>query len=276
MADAFFYVSYVFSKRSFKPFVESMYGFADKAFNFGFIFFRFQNQSAQRRSQRQCDKCRKHHGNGNGNGKLLIKLANRTAGKRSRDKYRGKYEGNGHNRAGNFAHGAVGCFFRRKASILNMMLYRFYNDDSVVNYEADSKDKCESRQRINGKAQKYERSKSTNQRYRYCQQRNQRCAPAAEEHEDYKNNQYQRFKEGMGYLVQRFGNKLRVILNNRQFHICRETFFGVSQNFADLRNRFNGVGVTGKGYREYYGSTAVQTAEYQVASRCFFNAGNIL
>ena len=161
-------------------------------------FLGFKIRAHQCRGQRQCDKCRKHHGNGNGNGKLFIKLANRTAGKRSRDKYRGKYEGNGHNRAGNFAHGAVGCFFRRKASILNMMFYRFYNDDSVIDYEADSKDKCEGRQRINGKAQKYERSKSTNQRYRYCQQRNQRCAPAAEEHKDYKNNQYQRFQRRYG------------------------------------------------------------------------------
>ena len=88
------------------------------------------------------------------NCKLFVQLADRTAGKCGRDKYGCQYEGDSHNRAGYFAHGAVSRFLRRKPGVLNMMFYRFYNDDSVVDYEADCKDKCKRGQRVNGKAQK--------------------------------------------------------------------------------------------------------------------------
>ena len=108
-----------------------------------------------------------------------------------------------------------------------MMFNRFYYNDSVVDNKADSQNHRKGSQSVDSKAQNYEGSEGTNQGYRYSQNRNQGCTPAAKEHKYYQNNQNQGFDEGMSNLLQRFGNKLGVILNNDQLHIIRETAFCV-------------------------------------------------
>ena len=223
--DAAFNVFHVFGQRSCKPIIKCFYSLADKALRC--LLLLHQNQGAERRSQGQRNNRRKHHGYGNRNRKLLIQFTNSTAGEGYRDKYRRQYEGDSHNRAGNLVHSAVGCLLRRHTVFLNMMLYCLYYNDSVIDNKADSQNHCESSQSVDSKAQNYEGSEGTNQGYRYSQNRNQGCTPAAQEHEYYQNNQNQSFNEGMCNLLQRLGNKLGVILNNNQLHIVRETAFSV-------------------------------------------------
>ena len=178
-ADTFFNISYILTKCIGKPSVETCNHFADKAFRSFFITFFNQQQCAQCRSQGQRYNSRKHHGNRNGNSKLFIQLTYSTTSESNRNKYRTQYESNSHNRAGNFIHSAIGSFTRRHTIILNMMFNCFNNDNRIIDNKADSQNHSESSQRIDCKTKQYERSKSTNQRYRNCQQRNHCCTPAA-------------------------------------------------------------------------------------------------
>ena len=72
-----------------------------------------QNHRAERRCQGQCHKGGKRHGHRNGQSELTVKNTRHAAQERNRYEHGSQNEGDSHNRALHFGHGALGGINRR-------------------------------------------------------------------------------------------------------------------------------------------------------------------
>ena len=83
-----------------------------------------------------------------------------------------------------------------------MMLHCFYDDDRIIDNQADRQNHGKQGQRINGKPKEDKSGKSTDQRYRHGQHGDQGGPPVLQEQIDDDHNQNQSLNKGLKHLGQ--------------------------------------------------------------------------
>ena len=96
----------------------------------------FQQQGRQRRRQGQGIESRNDGGKGDGEGKLPIKFAGQPADEGDRHEHGAQHQGDGDDRAGDFAHRLQGGIARAQP-ILDIALDILHHHDGVIDHDAD-------------------------------------------------------------------------------------------------------------------------------------------
>ena len=106
-----------------------------------------EQHGGQGRRQGQGVEGRDHGRNGNGQGELFVELPGQAGDERGRDKHRTQHQCRGNDRAGHFAHGALGGFHRCQPQA-DVTFDVFHHHDGVVDHDTDGQHQAEQRQRV--------------------------------------------------------------------------------------------------------------------------------
>ena len=107
-----------------------------------FLWFWPQQQTRERRAERERIERGEHHGNGDGQSELLIKSPGDARNERRRDEHRSQHQRNPHNWSGELFH-RLHCRVLRSQSLLDMALHTFDNHNRVVDHQTDSQDQAQ-------------------------------------------------------------------------------------------------------------------------------------
>ncbi len=162
------------------------------------------------------------HRHGEGEGELLVELPRKPAEKSNWHEYRRQHQGDRDHRAADVGNGRLGGLHRCHAPGIQALLHRLHHDDRIVDHDPDGKHQPEQGQGVDGKAQRRERSKGTDERNRYHQDRDQRRTPALQEQEDDEHDQHEGYEQRLDHLFQGFGDERRRAVRNGVHHAWRK------------------------------------------------------
>ena len=202
-----------------------------------------EHHCAERRRQSQGHEGREADRYGNRQGELFIEDARHAAEEGNRHEYGRKDDSDGDNRALYFVHGAFRRIDRRQA-FFHMLLDVLDDDDSIIDDQADGQYHGEQCQCIDRKVKNQERTKRTNKRYRYSEQRDNRCAPVLQEDENNENDEQQGFNERLQNFLDGGTDVIRRIENLRHLESRRQCRLSFIKDLTNLGNRRHGVSIT--------------------------------
>ena len=239
-----------------------------------FCGMRLQHHGAERRRQRQGHEGREADGDGDGQGELLVEHPHHAAEECDRHEHGRQDDGDGHDRALHFVHGAL-CRINWTEPLFHVLFDVLDNDDSVIDDEADSQDHREERQRIDGEIEDDERGERADERHRDSEQRDDRRAPVLQEDEDDEHDERERFRERMKHFLDRRLDVIRRVENLRHLHARRQIGLRFLEDLADAGHRLHGIRITRKLDAEADGRVAVELRDDGVAFLPRLDAGDI-
>ena len=236
---------------------------------------RLQHHGAERRRQRQCHEGRKADGDGDRQGELLVQDAHHAAEERDGDEHGREDDGDGHDRALHFVHGALRRIDRAE-TLLHVLFDVFDDDDGVVDNEADREHHGKERQRIDGEIEDDERSERTDERHGDSEQRDDRRAPVLQEDENDEHDERERLGECMEHLLDRRLDVIRRVKDLRHLHAGRQVRLRLFKDFADALDGLHGVCIARELDAERDGRVAVEFRDDAVALLARLDARDIL
>ncbi len=172
---------------------------------------------------------------------MLVKASGNSRDESGRNKDGGEDQSDADHRAGNLFHRLERCRFRSE-SILDVTLHCFDNDDCIVYDETDGKDQPKQRQRVDREPEQREENEGAHKRDGDGQQRNQRSAPALQEHEDDDEHQNDCDDQRQNNLLHAFVDGLCRVQRNYVVHILWQTTFQFRHELPDFVCCLNGIG----------------------------------
>ncbi|MNF32813.1 hypothetical protein D3C84_136120 [compost metagenome] len=200
-----------------------------------------EQDCGQGRRQRQRVERRDHRGDGNGQGELLVELPRQTGDERRRYEHRAQYQRRGDDRAGHFAHGALGGFDRRQAQA-DIPFDVLHHHDGVVHNDTDGQHQAEQRQGVERETEQVHHGKGTDQGYRHRHQRDDRSAPGLQEQDHHQHNQYQGFEQGMDDRFDGATYEDGRVIDDAVVHAFGEALFELGHFLPDLVGDLDGIG----------------------------------
>ena len=89
--------------------------------------------------------------------------------------------------------------------MFDVVINRFHYNDGIVHNQADSQHQTKQRKRVDGETEYREDGKSSDQRHRHSQQRNQSSPPSLKKDKHYENDENDGFNKGVLNLDNAFG-----------------------------------------------------------------------
>ena len=140
---------------------------------------------------------------GNGNGKrdgqreLPKEYAGSAREKSYRNKYRNQNQGCGHDGAGNFFHGRGGGIVRLRNSLGDVALHVLDYHDCIVHHQTGGQREAKQGERVNRKAQHFDKREGADERDRNGDGRNQSASPVLQENKNYQDDQKNGLEQGV-------------------------------------------------------------------------------
>ena len=234
-----------------------------------------EQHGAQRRGKRQRIERRNHRRDRDGDGELLVELAGQAADERRRHEHRAQHQRRGDDRAGHFAHRALGGVHRRQAQ-RDVALDVFDHHDGVVHHDADGQHQAEQRQVVDGKSQRQHDRKRADEGNRHRHQRDDGGAPGLQENNDHDHDQQDRLDQRVHHRLDGVPHEDRRVIDHRIIHAVGKILLQFLHRLADVRRELEGVGAGRLEDRQGHGGLVVQQRTQRVTVRAQFDPGHVL
>ena len=162
---------------------------------------RFEEGGAQRRRERQGQKCRKRNGRHHHGRKLAVNIAHRSREKCQRHKHSDQHHSHTDDRARDLAHGLARGFQRAQAFLAHDALDVFNHHNRIVHHNADDQHHAKHRQDVDGKTEQRQHGKCAQQRNRHHDGRDEGVTNVLQKQEHHQKYQHDGLNQGFGHLA---------------------------------------------------------------------------
>ena len=228
----------------------------------------------QGRGQGQGVEGRDHRGNGDGQGELLVELSGQATDEGRGHEYRAQHQGGGDDRAGHFAHGALGGFHRVQAQA-DVTFDVLHHHDGVVHHDADGQYQAEQRQRVEREAEQVHHREGADQRDRYRHQRDDRGAPGLQEQDHYQYHQHQGFEQGMHHCLDGATDEDGRVIDDAEVHAFGEVLLELGHLGPHFVGNLDGIGARTLEDRDRHRRLVVQQRAQGVLARPQLDPGDV-
>ena len=225
----------------------------------------FEQQRAQRRRERQRDHAGDRDRGRYRDRELLVELAGEPAEERDRHEHRDQNQLDGDDRAGYFAHRLNRGFLRRELLLRHQPLDVFQHHDGIVDDDPGCKHDRKQRQRVQGETEQHEAAERADKRHRHRDDRDQRRAPALQEHEHDEQHQKRRLAQRNDHLVDRLLHETRRVERDKLRHALREGLRQARYPNAHRVGDLERVRARLQEHRDANGRLAVEVGECVIA-----------
>ena len=242
----------------------------------GVLLLLLEQRRGQGRGEDQRDEHRQDHRRHHRQRELPVDHAGRSAEERHRQEHRRQYQRDRDQRDGNLVHRFdrrlprrhLGIFFHQALDVLD-------HDDRVVDQQADRENEPEQRQRVDREAGEIEHAERAEQHDRDRDRRDQRRAPALQEHEHYDDDEDDGLDERLDDLVDRQLDEVGGVVGVGEFQAGREALGGFCDESLDQLGGLERVGAGREQHRDTGAGMRVDAAARVVVFRTQLNPGDI-
>ena len=202
-----------------------------------------KQQRAHGRSKSQRADRGQDHRHGKSQGELLVERPGEPTEKSHWNEYRRQHQRDRDHRSAHIGHRRLGGLHRRHIPGIQALLHRFHHHDRVIDHDADGEHQPEQRERVDGEAERGERSEGADERNGHHQNRNQRRTPALQEKEDDEHDQHKGYEQGLDHLFERLGHERRGAVRDVVDDAWRKPRCLIFHHLLDLLGNVERVGI---------------------------------
>ena len=236
---------------------------------------RFEKGGAQRRRERQGQKCRKRNGRHHHGRKLPVNIAHRPREKRQRHKHGDQHHGHADDGARDLAHGLAGGLQRAQPFLAHDALDVLDHHNRVVHHNANHQHHAKHRQDVDGKTEQRQHGKRPQQRDWHHDGRNEGVTNVLQEQKHHQKYQHDGLDQGFGNLADRNFHEPRRVIGNGVSHTSRKKWLELLHLVAHCCGRAQRVARGCELHPDTRGRLAIEPRRRGVGLRAKLDAGHI-
>ncbi len=234
----------------------------------------FEQDRAERRGKRERINRGNYGRDRNRNGELLIELACQAADKCRRHKDRRKDQRRRDNRAGHFAHRALGRIDRFQTE-RDISLHIFHHDNGVIDHNPNRQHQAEERKIVDRKTKCEHDRKRPHQRNRDRSERDDRRAPRLQKDDDHDDHQQNGLKQRVNHCFNGMPDEDRWVIDNGVIDPLRKILLQLIHRMTDICGKLECVGAGRLKDRERDGGFVIEQRAKRIAGRAQLDSGDV-